>query len=40
MKLDDLKASLFSATDGRDVCELINNLAKLAEKGNDEAKSM
>jgi len=40
MRLDHLKASLFSATDGRDACEAINKLAKLAEKGSEEAKSV
>jgi hypothetical protein len=40
MRLDDLKARLFSTNDGRDVCEAINKLAKLAANGNDEAKTV
>ncbi len=40
MSLDHLKTKLFSATDGRDACEAINKLAKLAKKGSEEAKSV
>jgi len=39
-KIDDLKASLFAATDGSVACDAINSLAKLAKKGNKEAKEV
>ena len=40
MTLTDLKAHLFSTTDGLAACEAINDVAKLAEKGSDEAKTI
>ena len=40
MKLDDLKTSLLSTDDGRVACDAIKKLAKLAAKGNDEAKTL
>ena len=41
MTNDDLKVTLFSATDGRGACEVINKLAKLAKrKGGEQAKSL
>jgi hypothetical protein len=38
MKLETLKANLFSTTDGVVACKAIDRLAKLAEKGSEEAK--
>ena len=35
----ELKERLFAATDGRNACEELRALAKLAQKGNEEAKS-
>jgi len=40
MRIDDLNACLFSTTDGRVACGAINKLAKFAEKGSEEAKSV
>lgn len=40
MKLDDLKTSLLSTDDGRVACDAIDKLAKLAAKGDNEAKAV
>jgi hypothetical protein len=37
---DELKGLLFSATDGGAACDAINALAKLAKKGNEQAKQV